>query len=76
MIPLTTWVILPWAGKTVHMNEIEGVLASLWKMSADNLRAGANVNVRTRVLNLVICTPGVETAQRASKILRELSSTH
>ena len=67
---------LPWAGKTVRMDEIEAVLASLWKMSADNLRTGANVRVRTSVLNLVICTPDVETAQRASKILRELSSTH
>jgi glucose-6-phosphate dehydrogenase assembly protein OpcA len=67
---------LPWAGKAIRMNEIEAVLASLWKMSADNLRAGANINVRTSVLNLVICTPDIETAQRASKILRELSSTH
>jgi glucose-6-phosphate dehydrogenase assembly protein OpcA len=67
---------LPWAGKAVRMNEIEAVLASLWKMSADNLRTGANVYVRTSVLNLVICTPDIETAQRASKILRELSSTH
>jgi Glucose-6-phosphate dehydrogenase subunit N-terminal domain/Glucose-6-phosphate dehydrogenase subunit C-terminal domain len=67
---------LPWAGKTVRMDEIEEVLASLWKMSADNLRTGANVRVRTSVLNLVICTPDTETAQRASKILRELSSTH
>ena len=67
---------LPWAGKAVRMNEIEAVIASLWKMSADNLRTGANVHVRTSVLNLVICTPDIETAQRASKILRELSSTH
>jgi hypothetical protein len=67
---------LPWAGKTVHMEEIEAVLASLWKMSADNLRAGANVSVRTSILNLVICTPDIETARRASRILRELSSTH
>ncbi len=67
---------LPWAGKTVRMDEIEEVLASLWKMSADNLRIGANVSVRTSVLNLVICTPDTETAQRASRILRELSSTH
>ncbi len=67
---------LPWAGKTVPMNEIEEVLASLWKMSADNFRIGANVQVRTSVLNLLICTPDIETAQRASKILRELSSTH
>ncbi|HWZ20970.1 MAG TPA: glucose-6-phosphate dehydrogenase assembly protein OpcA [Ktedonobacteraceae bacterium] len=67
---------LPWAGKAVRMNEIEAVIASLWKMSADNLRTGANVHVRTSVLNLVICTPDIETAQRASKILRQLSSTH
>lgn len=67
---------LPWAGKMVRMEEVERVLASLWKMSADNLRTGANVNVRTSVLNLVICTPDVETAQQASKLLRELSSTH
>ena len=67
---------LPWAGKAVGMNEIEAVITSLWKMSADNLRTGANVRVRTSVLNLVICTPDIETAQRASKILRELSSTH
>ena len=67
---------LPWAGKTVRMDEIEEVLASLWKMSADNLRTGANVRVRTSVLNLVICAPDIETAQRTSKILRELSSTH
>jgi glucose-6-phosphate dehydrogenase assembly protein OpcA len=67
---------LPWAGKEVRMNEIEAVLASLWKMSVDNLRTGANVHVRTSILNLVICAPDIETAQRASKILRELSSTH
>jgi glucose-6-phosphate dehydrogenase assembly protein OpcA len=67
---------LPWAGKAVRMNEIEAVLASLWKMSVDNLRTGSNVLVRTSILNLVICTPDLETAQRASKILRELSSTH
>lgn len=67
---------LPWAGKAVRMSEIETVIASLWKMSADNLRTGANIQVRTSVLNLVICTPDIETAQRASKILRALSSTH
>jgi Glucose-6-phosphate dehydrogenase subunit len=67
---------LPWAGKAVQMSEIEAVIASLWKMSADNLRTGANIHVRTSVLNLVICTPDMETAQRASKILRQLSSTH
>ncbi|HYX49296.1 MAG TPA: glucose-6-phosphate dehydrogenase assembly protein OpcA [Ktedonobacteraceae bacterium] len=67
---------LPWAGKSVRLHEIEAVLASLWKMSSDNLRTGANTQVRTSVLNLVICTPDIETARRASKILRELSSTH
>src|SRR6516225_6595617 len=67
---------LPWAGKTVRMEEIEDVLASLWKISVDNLRTGANVRVRTSILNLVICTPDIETAQQASRILRELSSTH
>src|SRR5258708_5269287 len=67
---------LPWAGKIVRMEEIEYVLASLWKMSADNLRIGANLGVRTSVLNLIICAPDIESARRASKILRELSSTH
>jgi glucose-6-phosphate dehydrogenase assembly protein OpcA len=67
---------LPWAGKIVRMEEIEEVLASLWKISVDNLRVGANVRVRTSVLNLIICTPDIETAQQASRILRELSSTH
>jgi glucose-6-phosphate dehydrogenase assembly protein OpcA len=68
-------VHLPWAGKIVRMEEIEDVLSSLWKMSVDNLRTGANVGVRTSILNLVICAPDIETAQQASRILRELSST-
>ena len=67
---------LPWAGKIVRTEEIENVLSSLWKMSADNLRIGANLSVRTSVLNLIICASDVETAQRASVILRKLSSTH
>jgi len=58
------------------MEEVEDVLSSLWKMSADNLRIGANLSVRTSVLNLIICAPDVETAQRVSIILRKLSSTH
>ena len=58
---------LPWAGKAVRMSEIEAVIASLWKMSADNLRTGANVQVRTSVLNLVICTPDIETAQASQQ---------
>jgi glucose-6-phosphate dehydrogenase assembly protein OpcA len=69
---------LPWAGKWVRIEEIEQKLTSLWSMSLDNLRtgAGANINVRTSVLNLVICTPDVETAGLASKVLRDLASTH
>src|SRR5947207_8660887 len=67
---------LPWAGKMVRIEEVEKTLASLWSMSLDNLRTGANINVRTSVLNLVICTPDIESAQRASKVLRDLSSTH
>ncbi len=67
---------LPWAGKIVRMEEVEDVLSSLWRMSADNLRIGANLSVRTSVLNLIICAPDVETAQRVSIILRKLSSTH
>ena len=66
---------LPWAGKTVRMDEIEEVLASLWKMSADNMRTGQNTNVRTSVLNLIICAPDIESAHRASALLRHLSST-
>jgi hypothetical protein len=58
------------------MEEVEDVLSSLWRMSADNLRIGANLSVRTSVLNLIICAPDVETAQRVSIILRKLSSTH
>jgi glucose-6-phosphate dehydrogenase assembly protein OpcA len=67
---------LPWAGKIVRMEEVEDVLSSLWRMSADNLRIGANLSIRTSVLNLIICAPDVETAQRVSIILRKLSSTH
>jgi glucose-6-phosphate dehydrogenase assembly protein OpcA len=67
---------LPWAGKQVRLEEVEATLSSLWKMSADNMRTGANLHVRTSVLNLVICTPNVESAQHASKLLRDLASTH
>jgi glucose-6-phosphate dehydrogenase assembly protein OpcA len=67
---------LPWAGKMVRIEEVENTLTSLWSMSLDNLRTGANINVRTSVLNLVICAPDIESAQRASKVLRDLSSTH
>ncbi len=67
---------LPWAGKTVRIENIEAELSFLWKMSADNLRTGQNVNVRTSVLNFIICAPDIESAQHASKVLRDLSSTH
>jgi len=67
---------LPWAGKNVRIEHLEEELAFLWKMSADNLRTGQNTNVRTSVLNLVICAPDIETARHASTVLRDLSSTH
>ena len=67
---------LPWAGKQVRIEEVDMTLSSLWKMSADNMRTGANLHVRTSVLNLVICAPDVELAHYASSLLRDLSSTH
>jgi glucose-6-phosphate dehydrogenase assembly protein OpcA len=69
---------LPWAGKWVRIEEIEQKLTSLWSMSLDNLRtgSGANINVRTSVLNLVICTPDVETAGLAHRVLKDLESAH
>jgi glucose-6-phosphate dehydrogenase assembly protein OpcA len=67
---------LPWAGKRVRIEEVDQILSSLWKMSADNMRTGANLHVRTSVCNLVICTPDIESAHYASKLLRELSSAH
>src|SRR5581483_4206749 len=67
---------LPWAGKSVRMENVEEELSRLWKMSADNMRTGQNTNVRTSVLNLVICAPDIDSAKRASALLRDLSSTH
>jgi hypothetical protein len=67
---------LPWAGKKVQLQNVEEELSHLWRMSADNLRTSQNINVRTSVLNLVICAPDIETAQRASKLMRDLLSTH
>ena len=67
---------LPWAGKQVRLEEVDATLSSLWKLSADNMRIGANLNVRTSVLNLLICTPDIQSALYASKLLRDLSSTH
>src|ERR1700736_3554348 len=68
--------LLRWAGKSVHVNNVEDELARLWKISADNMRRGQNTDVRTSILNLVICAPDIESAQRASALLRDLSSTH
>lgn len=69
-------VRLPWAGKQVPIEDVETTLSSLWKMSSDNMRIGANLNVRTSVLNLLICTPDSQSALYANKLLRDLSSTH
>ncbi len=67
---------LPWAGKQVRTERVEDELSHLWRMSSDNVRTSQNINVRTSVLNLVVCTPDVESAQRASALIRDLSSTH
>lgn len=67
---------LSWAGKQVRIEEVDTTLSALWKMSADNLRIGANVNVRTSVLNLLICTPDSQTALSASKLLKDLANTN
>jgi len=66
----------PWAGKAVQFADIEQELSILWKISADNMRTGQNSGVRTSVLNLIICAPDIESAERASKLLRALASTH
>lgn len=66
----------PWAGKAVQFADVEQELSILWKISADNMRTGQNSGVRTSVLNLVICAPDIESAERASKLLRALASTH
>jgi len=67
---------LPWAGKLIPIESTEQELSLLWKMSADNMRIGQNTNVRTSVLNLIICAPDIESAQRASKLLRDLANMH
>jgi glucose-6-phosphate dehydrogenase assembly protein OpcA len=67
---------LPWAGKPVHLERVEEELALLWKISADNMRTTQNTSVRTSILNLVICASDLESAQNASRLLRDLSSTH
>lgn len=72
----TPGVHLPWAGKMVHTQEVEETLSYFWRMSADNVRISQNTNVRTSVLNFVICAQDISTAQRASALLRDLASTH
>lgn len=67
---------LPWAGKLVQPADVEDTLSYLWHMSADNVRTSQNIRVRTSVLNFVICAPNLESAQKASALLRDLSSTH
>src|SRR5579884_3666624 len=67
---------IPWAGRPIALDDFEEQLTFLWKMSADNMRTGLNLNVRTSVLNLLICAPDIETAQKASALLRYLSTTH
>src|SRR5579883_2301216 len=67
---------LPWAGKQVRMEHVEDELMFLWHMAADNMRISQNTNVRTSVLNFVICAPNVESAYKASMLLRDLASTH
>jgi glucose-6-phosphate dehydrogenase assembly protein OpcA len=67
---------IPWAGRPIAVDDLEEQLAFLWKMSADNMRTGSNLYVRTSVLNLLICAPDIETAQKASALLRYLSTTN
>ncbi len=67
---------LPWAGKPVHPHQVEQELMSLWHLAADNMRISQNMNVRTSVLNFVICALGTESARQASALLRDLLSTH
>ncbi|GAC1466653.1 MAG: glucose-6-phosphate dehydrogenase assembly protein OpcA [Ktedonobacteraceae bacterium] len=66
---------LPWAGKKVRQEDVENELTSFWHRAADNMRISQNMNVRTSVLNFVICAQDVESAYKASMLLRDLSST-
>ncbi|MDQ2903393.1 MAG: glucose-6-phosphate dehydrogenase assembly protein OpcA [Ktedonobacteraceae bacterium] len=65
----------PWAGKAVRLEQLDEEMTFLWKMSADNMRTSQNIGVRTSVLNLVVCVPTIQSAERASAVLRELAST-
>ncbi len=72
----TSDIQLSWAGKKVHQEQVEEALTRLWHLAADNMRISQNTNVRTSVLNFVICTRDVESAHKVSALLRDLSSTH
>ncbi len=67
---------LPWAGKQVRPEHIEDELTFLWHLAADNMRISQNMNVRTSVLNLVICALDVASAYKTSALLRDLPNTH
>lgn len=67
---------LPWAGKLVRPEHIEDELTFLWHLAADNMRISQNMNVRTSVLNLVICALDIASAHKASMLLRDLPNTH
>ncbi len=69
-------VQLPWAGKMVRPAEADEELTYLWHLAADNMRISQNMNVRTSVLNLVICVSDNKSARQASALLRDLSNTH
>ena len=70
-----TEIRLPWAGKKVRQEEVENELTSFWHRAADNMRISQNMNVRTSVLNFVICALDIDSAYKASMLLRDLSST-
>jgi len=40
---------IPWAGKSVNLENVEEELSLLWKISADNMRTGQNTQVRTSI---------------------------
>lgn len=67
---------LPWAGKLVRPEHIEDELTFLWHLAADNMRISQNMNVRTSVLNLVICALDIASAYKSSALLRDLPNTH
>jgi glucose-6-phosphate dehydrogenase assembly protein OpcA len=67
---------LPWAGKQVRPEQIEDELTFLWHLAADNMRISQNMNVRTSVLNLLICAFDTQSAYTVSSLLRDMASTH